>query len=280
MKIDTGEKRIKRNKNQSSYFSLKFSKFFIWVGIVGTFLFLSVIAALLVTTELNDFDSISLFIIMAVFSCLSLFLSIACKNWEITFNDENFIYRTSLGKEYNFLFSDVKDYKRGTAIIVLRTDKKRLFLDPNLPNVHFFLSKLEKKGNFDKTILNEVKLSRGNFWVGLSCLVSSIFLSLLFVIPNNAVDDRVTTWWGYLILFIINFILFLFTFGSLKWRIVLNDDSFTYVTYFGREIIYKYSDVSIKVVTTHFVIMKAKNRYYFIDSNALGLEKFLMKVTR
>jgi hypothetical protein len=278
MMLHSGKEKLKDNKNQMKDFTLKYSKFFIWFGIVMTCVFLSVIAALLLTTNLDDFDTIGLFATMILFSCFAIYLSLACKNWGITFNNESFIYRTTLGKEYKFLFNDVKDYKRGTEIIVLRTDRKRLYIDPKLTNVHIFLNILEKKGDFDKTKLNEIRLTRGNFLIGVMCLVFSVFLSFLFVIPNNSVEGIVTAWWEYIIIILINVAIYIFTFGSLKWRIHLNDQSLTYVTYFGRSSCYNYSEVSIINMKTSLIIIKARDKYYFIDSNAIGIEKFLKRV--
>ncbi|WP_312475750.1 hypothetical protein [Neobacillus sp.] len=278
MKKNTMKDRTKDIKNQQGYHTLKYSKNYIWFGIVMTLIFLSTQVALLVSTQLNDFDTLGTFIVLFFLCCLTILFSITCKNWGIIFNNEHFIYRTALGREYKFLFSDVIDYKRGTEIIVLKTDKKRLFLDPKLIDVNIFLRLIEKKGNFDKTNLNEIRLTRGNFWVGISCSIFSISMSFLFVIPNNTVDDTVTSWWGYLIIILINFSIFIFTFGSLKWRIFLNEESFTYVTYFGRRHICKYSEVSRKSFTTHFVIIKVKNKYFFIDPNAIGIEKFFRKI--
>ena len=269
---------IKDNKNQQGYYTIKYPNSLKWFGMVITLIFSSILIALLLTTKLNHFDILGLAIVIFLFCILSISLSVVCLNWEINYTSEHFIYRTTLRKEYKFLFSDVKEYNRGTEIIVLRTDQKKLFIDPKLKNVNCFFNILEKKGSFTKNKLNEIRLSKGNFWVGLSSVTFSIFVLLLFVIPNYFVEDTITSWWGYLIIILIIFSIIFFTLGSLKWRIILNDDSFTYVTYCGRRFIYKYSEVSSLSTTTHFIIMKVRKKYFFIDQNAIGIEKFLSKV--
>jgi hypothetical protein len=139
----------------------------------------------------------------------------------------------------------------------------------------FLFKVIGEKRNLNKD-LNVIRLRKINFFVGVGCLAFSLYISIMFLIPNNSFE-RITSIWGYAFLFLINLLSFILTIGSLNWKIKLNNETFTYYTYFGRKFELNYSEVNNIKVTKNLIIIKARKKYFFIDINAIGIEKLLKK---
>lgn len=91
----------------------------------------------------NDYSQIDMIILFLFALFVSLFMFISTLNWKIFYNDDGFYYRTSFCNKLYFKYSDIKKIQRmKCGTIILKTNKKKLFIDQYAVGLDDFIKQL------------------------------------------------------------------------------------------------------------------------------------------
>jgi hypothetical protein len=112
------------------------------ISVIGYLIFHLPIYAYIKTNDYSRPDMIILFFIMIIL-CLLLFL--ACINWEIEFNDNQFKYRTFLRHIIIYKYTDVLKIKRfKSGDIFIKVKNRWLIIDQFAVGQEDFIKKVIK----------------------------------------------------------------------------------------------------------------------------------------
>lgn len=95
------------------------------------------------------------------------------------------------------------------------------------------------------------------------------------VFPNDTAE-----WWVYLIM---TFFVMLgpgLVVAYLNWFVVVNENEFVYRTFWRKTYQIAYSDISRVKASENMIVIWAKNKRFFIDSHAVGIETFIQHIKK
>ncbi len=218
-------------------------------------------------------------ILWTVLGILGLLPILPAKNRRIRFEQEEFTYRTWLGNEYRFRYTDVLWYKVADHDLYLYTAKKRLIVDrdvedaepmrrmlvahdiPNHKPVDPAIS--DDRGEAPEAVYYRSQRTTVTVvMLSMAVLLIAGLVLLTIFLPVRTETDR-----KYMI-----FLYVFFGLGSLcmiglalfSWngRVECYRDHFIYRTWLGAGRDYRYSDCASKKVRDYSNFMNAKNRIY------------------
>ena len=126
------------------HITLQLSRIYLWVGVwdilvCSTFILLMILFP-------NDTAAIWVFILFILFILLGACIIWGAQIWKVdVFTEEDyFLYRTLPYTTYKILYSDCVNYKWRNNTLILRTKRKKFYIDTYATNFKFLLSMLTK----------------------------------------------------------------------------------------------------------------------------------------
>jgi hypothetical protein len=101
-------------------------------------------------------------------------------------------------------------------------------------------------------------------------------MGALILWGSGTTDEKLDMYFAIFFL-IIPFIIFVAYFN---WKIVLNEDTFTIRTFFRRNHTFDYKSAWIRYKSDNIIIVKGGKKTFFIDPNAIGIERFINKIKK
>ena len=224
-------------------------------------------------------DQAWVIILWTVLGILGLLPILPAKNRRIRFYEDEFTYRTWLGNEYRFRYTDVLWYKVADHDLYLYTAKKRLIVDRDVEDAEPMRKRLaacnipnhkpvdpaisDDSGETpeavyyrsQRTPITVIMLSLAFF------LIAGLVLLTIFVPVRTEADRRsmifLYIFFGFGALYLIGLALF-----SWNGRVECYRDHFIYRTWLGARRDYAYSDCVSKKVKEYVNTMNAQNRIY------------------
>jgi hypothetical protein len=140
-----------------------------------------------------------------------------------------------------------------------------------------FFGFLAEKENKKSRKTSAIKPPRIYFWVGL---IGPVFTTGLPIVMYFFPDGRELIFWDYLAFtpFILLGICIIIQY--LNWEINIDGNQFTYRTFFRRKYQFSFDEIDYIKISKSWIILKVKNKTFFPDSHAIGIERFIQKVGR
>ena len=87
-------------------------------------------------------------IVFAIFLLLGLVLAVEPFIWKIHVfrNEDYFLYTTGFGRTYKVRYADIVNYKDSENTLILRTERKRFFIDNKATNFRYLHTMILQKG--------------------------------------------------------------------------------------------------------------------------------------
>lgn len=106
------------------------------------------------------------------------------------------------------------------------------------------------------------------FWVGVLCAVVFIAFTVLAVIfPDTA------EWWVYVVFIVLSFCGIFLAYYCKVWKLVVTNDTITYINVFGKQRIFVYEDISqVKQKADGIVVYCDEKRVFKIETNCTGYQ--------
>ena len=224
-------------------------------------------------------DQAWVIILWTVLGILGLLPILPAKNRRIRFEETEFTYRTWLGNEYRFRYTDVLWYKVADHDLYLYTAKKRLIVDRDVEDAEPMRKRLAARDipnhkpvdpaisddsgetpeavyyRSQRTGVTVIMLSLAFF------MIAGLVLLTIFVPVRTEADRRsmifLYIFFGFGALYLIGLALF-----SWNGRVECYRDHFIYRTWLGARRDYAYSDCVSKKVKEYANMMNAQNRIY------------------
>ena len=224
-------------------------------------------------------DQAWVIILWTVLGILGLLPILPAKNRRIRFEETEFTYRTWLGNEYRFRYTDVLWYRVADHDLYLYTAKKRLIVDRDVEDAEPMRKRLAARDipnhkpvdpaisddrgetpeavyyRSQRTPITVIMLSIAFF------LIAGLVLLTIFVPVRTEADRRsmifLYIFFGFGALYLIGLALF-----SWNGRVECYRDHFIYRTWLGARRDYVYSDCVSKKVKEYANTMNAQNRIY------------------
>lgn len=225
-------------------------------------------------------ESVVGIIFFAVLGALCLLPILPAVNRRILFLNDEFVYRTWLGNEHRFRYTDVLYYRLADHDLYLYTAKKRLIIDRDVEDAEPMKKRLDAIGipSRKPVDLSSISDDAGEtplavyyrkqrvaiavIMLSLAVLyLAGIILLTIFVPVRTEMDKH------YMILLYVLFgvgvsYLVGFSMYSLNGRVECYREHFVYRTWIGRRRDYVYSDCVSKKVKEYRNKMNAQNRIY------------------
>ena len=224
-------------------------------------------------------DQAWVIILWTVLGILGLLPILPAKNRRIRFEETEFTYRTWLGNEYRFRYTDVLWYKVADHDLYLYTAKKRLIVDRDVEDAEPMRKRLAacdipNHKPVDPAISDDSgETPEAVYYRSQRTPITVIMLSLAFFMiaglvlltifePVRTETDRKNMIFLYIVfglgsLYMIGLALF-----SWNGRVECYRDHFIYRTWLGARRDYAYSDCVSKKVKEYVNTMNAQNRIY------------------
>lgn len=104
-----------------------YQRLYLWVGTMLALICLG--AIFFIYADSNGTEAAWVAIDLMFFALVGLILILLAINWQISYDDNQFKYRTIFRKEYTFSFHEITRVKRTKYSIYLYTSRKRLHID-------------------------------------------------------------------------------------------------------------------------------------------------------
>lgn len=142
IKKDNSKELIKNLKKE--YVIIHLPKAYFYIGLVG-FLFFGICTFVMYYYP-NNTTSAWVWIIFILFDFIGFFIMLLSQIWKIeVFADRDyFMYRDLFCKTHRIQYTQCISYKITTNNIVLKTSKRKFYIDSNATNVEIFLDFLIK----------------------------------------------------------------------------------------------------------------------------------------
>ena len=224
-------------------------------------------------------DQAWVIILWTVLGILGLLPILPAKNRRIRFYEDEFTYRTWLGNEYRFRYTDVLWYKVADHDLYLYTAKKRLIVDRDVEDAEPMRKRLAARDipnhkpvdpaiSDDSGETPEAVYYRSQrtpitvIMLSIAVLLIAGLVLLTVFVPVRTEADR-----KYMIFLYIFFglgALYLIGLALFSWngRVECYRDHFIYRTWLGARRDYVYSDCVSKKVKEYANTMNAQNRIY------------------
>lgn len=134
-------KEIIKNLTKEHIF-IRLPNAYIWIGYLDISFFS--ICLFLMNYFPNDSSAIWVEVLFCLFILLGFVMIIVTKAWKIEiFRHKNyFLYQTVFFKTYTIKYNECIDYKWNENYLLLKTDKKKFYIDAKASNFEFLLSML------------------------------------------------------------------------------------------------------------------------------------------
>lgn len=219
-------------------------------------------------------------IIWAAFGVLCLLPILPAKNRRIRFYEDDFTYRTWLGNEYRFRYSDVRYYKLGDHDLYLYTAKRRLIVDRDVEDADAVKKQLDAHAvpNHEPVDTENISDDAGEaplavyyrkqrvFIAVIMLSVAALYLAgivlLTIFVPVRTEADKRSMILLYALFGVGAPYLIGLSLYSLNGRVECYREHFVYRTWTGRRREYAYSDCVSKKVREYRNTMNDQNRIY------------------
>lgn len=257
---------------------IRLPKAYLWVGCLDISFCVACICSMILFS--NETATTWVWIVFILFALLGIVIIWETQFWKIDIYkcEDYFLYRTFFLKTHKVHYSDCISYKCGDHTIVLKTNKKRFYIDTMACNVEFLLTMLTQNKVVDegnsKNLNKEhiiIRRPKAEIWVGSICTVLCIALLLLI----QFYPDIVTT--DKLLIQVFLLMLTLFEgytiFHALVWKLEIfgKDDYFLFRTSTLKTYRIPYSDCINYKHRKKYIVLKTNRKTFYIDTMACNI---------
>lgn len=219
-------------------------------------------------------------IAFAVLGALCLLPILPAVNRRILFLNDEFVYRTWLGNEHRFKYTDVLYYRLADHDLYLYTAKKRLIIDRDVEDAEPMKKRLDAIGipsrkPVDLSLISDdagetpqavyyrkQRVAMAALMLSLAVLYLAGIILLTIFVPVRTEADRCYMIFLYVLFGVGVPYLIGFSMYSLNGRVECYREHFVYRTWIGRRRDYAYLDCVSKKVKEYRNKMNEQNRIY------------------